>query len=164
MKYSFLLLATVLFAACSPVDVDPNDPLDTTEEVGASVTIPFEEVGKSILSASYSPNYEQKMDGYKSFEFTNIVGSCADQGLKEFAYQYDENLEYFVVESLDGEYRDTSVGMTAVRLSLMDKVELSGGEATCEVSYQAGNNNAEVSCSAADVEVCTADLEITATK
>lgn len=172
-KFTLALAALLVLApACSSetaedTSVETETPTveeSTTEESSEMTTIPFEEAGVDMLSGSYSTYYEDQADGYKSFEFRNLEGTCAEQGLTDFAYMYDENLKYFVVESLDGEYRDTMVGMTAVRLTLMDKVELTGGEAKCEVEYQAGNNKADVTCMMEEVEVCTAEAEITATK
>lgn len=159
---------TLLTTACaseveSNLEVTDSTAVETVE-IAEPVSIPFQEAGVNMLTGSYSPHYENRAEGYKRFEFRNIEGTCAEQGLPEFAYTFDENLEYFVAESLDGEYRDTMVGMTAVRLTQMDKVPLSGGDATCEVEYQAGNNNAEVTCMAEEVEVCSADVEISAIK
>lgn len=169
-----LLLAAATLAGCAAnpsatdtANTNSTNAIDAVVENTntadeASVPVPFQEVGDSILDASYSPHYEQKQDGYKRFEFTNATGTCAEQGLMDFAYMYDENLEYFVIESLDGTYRDARVGMTGSRMNYMDEVPLTGGEASCEVEYVTGENEADVTCKVAEAEVCTGEVTITA--
>lgn len=167
-----LLLATATLAGCAanPSATDTTSNTTTTNTVventnttdAASTPVPFQEVGDSILDASYSAQYEQKKNGYKRFEFTDATGTCAEQGLFDFAYKYDENLKYYVIESLDGSYRDARVGMTGSRMNYMDEVPLTGGEASCEVVYVTGENDADITCKVAEAEVCTGEVTITA--
>lgn len=171
--YLTVLIGLSTLAGCATSSNQPvNSSTDSANaNSAASNTIEADTAGvlladtkQTILGASYSPYTEEKKDGYKKFEFTDIAGTCADQGLADFAYLYNEDLKYFGVESLDGAYKDTSISMTDSRLNYMEDVPLNGGPAACDVAYAFGKNEGTVTCKVADAEVCTATATITAYK
>lgn len=164
------LMAVVLVGAgCSTTettDTTTNETAEVTEEtteVVEEVTGPvaFSEVGESMLSSKFDSDTPE---GYTSYDFTEGTGTCVDQGLTEFSYLQDEELGYFVVTADVLEYQEDLAGLSFMGHLNFDEVPLGDQSAKCQAKSETGNDEATLTCTVDEVEVCTGTYMVYANK
>ncbi|MDP3970549.1 MAG: hypothetical protein Q8P90_02515 [bacterium] len=140
-------------------EADTNSAdIDAEVEVEATTSgtiIPFSEVGDNMLDAASS-------DMYSEFEFVNGTGTCVDQGLPEFSYIDDPDLGYFIVESKDKTYQETWASLSFTGYLSFSEVPLTDGPADCTAISEFEKDEATVTCSIEEEDICEATFEVNA--
>ncbi len=138
--------------ATSNTDTDSQDQVieeTATIEVNEDGSIPFSRIGKGILDAK---------EDFPTFKFENGTGTCMDQGFPNDMIYSSEN----IVMTEDGSYSEDYTAVDFLGNIRFDGLTLSSGSAACMFETSADSDNATVSCSVDEVEVCTASFQFNA--
>ncbi|MDQ6985127.1 MAG: hypothetical protein Q9M91_01085 [Candidatus Dojkabacteria bacterium] len=123
------------------------DEIEEDAVVAMEGPVAFSEIGLGIMDAA---------DVYAYFTFENGVGNCMDQGFPTDLVYDSEN----IVKTEDGSYSEDWTSVDFSGRIRFDALPLSTGDASCVIETSSVSDQADVTCSVEEVEVCTATFDI----